>query len=233
MKHPFFCALALFGFASIANAADDSSKPGTWVDPEKALAEHSDFAVQGEYSGEKDGAQVGVQAAAMNAGKFLVSTYQGGLPGADWDRSPVSSQVLELDALADYVDGLSKIDRESPTLGKEAPEGTAVHFNGESNDTIKGKIKDGYLWAGSQTNVPVGDFTMHLEFRLPYKPATLPSNQDRGNSGVYIYNNYECQVLDSFALNLVEEANPFPTKSRNKQWCGSFYKFKLPDTPMT
>ena len=80
--------------------------------------------------------------------------------------------------------------------------------------------------------LPVGDFAMHLEFRLPFKPSRLPSSQDRGNSGIYIYDNYECQVLDSFALDFVEANNPFKTQSRNKQWCGSFYKFKLPDVPM-
>tara|TARA_R110002096_G_scaffold200639_9_gene384692 strand:+ start:3913 stop:4854 length:942 start_codon:yes stop_codon:yes gene_type:complete len=231
MKHPCFFAFALLSLATFANAAD-SSKPGTWVDPETALAEHPAFAIQGEYLGEKDGAKLGVQASAMDGDKFLVSSYQGGLPGADWDRSPVTSQVLEGKAFSAYIEGLTKIERESPTMGKAAPEGAAVYFNGEANDTIKGEVKDGYIWAGSQTTVPVGDFTMHVEFRLPYKPATKPSSQDRGNSGVYIYNNYECQVLDSFALNLVEDANPFSTQSRNKQWCGSFYKFKIPDTPM-
>jgi len=73
---------------------------------------------------------------------------------------------------------------------------------------------------------------MHLEFRLPFKPARAPSNQDRGNSGVYIFNNYECQVLDSFALDFDKENCPFKPQSDSKQWCGCLYKFKLADIHM-
>ncbi len=231
MKHrtlTLFISLAV----PVVGCAADADKKGIWTDPELAAAEHPDFALQGEYAGERDGKKIGVQAAAMDGGKFLVSTYQGGLPGAGWDKSAAVSQLLERGALTEVLGGLERVERESPTLGQEAPDGAKVVFAGESADGVKGEIQDGYLWAGSQTTVPVGDFTAHVEFRLPYKPGTTPSSQDRGNSGVYIFNNYECQVLDSFALNLDEAANPFPTKSRNTQWCGSFYKFKLPDVPM-
>ena len=39
-------------------------------------------------------------------------------------------------------------------------------------------------------------------------------------------------MIDSFALDLIEENNAVELKSKNNQWCGSFYKTKLPDTPM-
>ena len=220
----------LFGCV-VADGA--SKKPGKlWTDPEKAAAEHPDFLIQGEYTGKRDGAVVGVQAADRDNGKFLVSVYQGGLPGDGWDKSKIDAKMLSRDELKKLVKGMKRVERKSPTLGKQAPEGAMVVFDGKANKNVAGKVEKGLIWAGSRTTKPVGSFKMHLEFRSPFKPSRMPSSQDRGNSGVYIYNNYECQVLDSFALDLDEKNNPFKTQSRNKQWCGSFYMFKLPDVPM-
>jgi hypothetical protein len=42
-----------------------------------------------------------------------------------------------------------------------------------------------------------GDFQLHLEFATPAE--VKGSGQGRGNSGVYLANRYEVQVLDSFA----------------------------------
>ena len=199
-----------------------------WTDPEKAAAEHPDFLIQGEYRGEG----VGVQAADIDNGKFLVSVYQGGLPGDGWDKSKIDAKILNRAELKDRVKEMKRVERESPTLGMKYPPGAMVVFDGKANENVKGKVEDGLLWAGSRSTKAIGSFTMHLEFRLPYKPSRLPSSQDRGNSGIYIYNNYECQVLDSFALDFDEKNNPFKTQSRKKQWCGSFYMFKIPDVPM-
>lgn len=215
----------------LVHAAPKKSVP-VWVDPAKAAVEHPDFLIQGEYKGMKDGSMVGVQAAAIDEGKFLVAVYRSGLPGAGWDGSKIDSRILERRELKSLVREMNRVERTSPTMGRKAPQEAMVVFVGEANGNVSGKIEGGLLWAGAKTTKPVGDFIMHLEFRLPFKPGRLPSSQDRGNSGIYIYDNYECQVLDSFALDLDEANNPFPTQSRNKQWCGSFYKFKTPDVPM-
>ncbi|TXL87830.1 family 16 glycoside hydrolase [Streptomyces sp. IB2014 016-6] len=41
------------------------------------------------------------------------------------------------------------------------------------------------------------DFKLHIEFRVPQLPPDV-TGQDRGNSGVYLQERYELQILDSF-----------------------------------
>jgi hypothetical protein len=56
---------------------------------------------------------------------------------------------------------------------------------------------------------------LHLEFYLPLEPRER--GQGRGNSGVFLNDAYEVQILDSFGL--VETAGD----------CGSLYSIKRPD----
>lgn len=57
-----------------------------------------------------------------------------------------------------------------------------------------------------------GDVRLHLEFRVPSTPDPNATEQDRGNSGVYLQGRYEVQVLDSFER---------PLADRND--CGAIY----------
>ena len=41
------------------------------------------------------------------------------------------------------------------------------------------------------------DFKLHVEFRVPLLPDDV-TGQDRGNSGVYLQDRYEVQILDSY-----------------------------------
>ena len=227
MKYVFSLAVLL---PALLIGADKEEVP-TWTDPKKA-AVHTQFATQGEYTGSREGKPVGVQAAALDSGQYHVLTYQGGLPGDGWDGEAIGAALLDEEGLAEVTSGLEKVTRKSPTLGKKAPDGATVIFDGKKSDYIKGEIKDGYLWAGSKTTVPAKDFHLHLEFRLPYKPGRELSSQDRGNSGVYIFDNYEAQVIDTFGLDFNAENNRVAMKSLSTQWCACFYKFKMPDVPM-
>lgn len=231
--NPRMLASISFFFLHASVLAAPKAPVPTWTDPEVAAAEHPDFTIQGEYTSGEGKARIGLQAAALDQGAFHVLEYRGGLPGAGWDGTGIRAELLDRSVLEAKVKGMKKVRRKSPTLGKDAPGGALVIFDGKPTPYIKGRIEDGLLWAGAETTEPVGDFFLHLEFRLPYKPGRNLSSQDRGNSGLYVFNNYEIQILDSFGLDSIKENNAVTTESESAQWCGSFYKFKQPDVAMS
>ena len=206
-----------------------SKESPVWTDPVKAAAENPDFKIQGEYVGEGRAAQV----VALGNGQFQISEYAKGLPGAGWDGSKIGKSVGDAAWVAKQLKGMKRSERAVSTLGAKPPEGALVLFDGTNADAWKnGKIEDGLLMAGTTSKQAFKDFKLHLEFRLPFKPETPLSHQDRGNSGVYIFGRYECQIIDSFGLDYDLSTWGGKNESDNKQWCGSFYKFKTPDVPM-
>jgi hypothetical protein len=70
------------------------------------------------------------------------------------------------------------------------------------------------LAAGTKSKQEFTNFTAHVEFLLPFKP--YGRGQDRANSGVYVQDRYEIQVLDSFGL-----------KGENNE-CGGIYTLAKP-----
>ncbi|MFJ5265150.1 family 16 glycoside hydrolase [Streptomyces sp. NPDC088387] len=50
-----------------------------------------------------------------------------------------------------------------------------------------------------RTKQGFGDYKLHAEFRVPLLPDDV-TGQDRGNSGVYLQERYEIQILDSFGV---------------------------------
>ncbi len=244
MKIPpvsYFASAALTVALSLAAA---TAKPAqrVWTDPETALREDPDFAVQGEYRTEKAGVMIGAQVVALGKGQFDVYFLEGGLPGAGWQ--PGKSRTLLKGASKDgkitFADGegkstatfesgalvlttadgvkheLERVERRSPTLGAKPPEGAVLLFDGTSADHWEnGKMENGHLIAsGCTSKQRFGDYTLHLEFRTPYMPDAR--SQGRGNSGIYHSGRWETQILDSFGLE--GEANE----------CGGIYSVSKP-----
>lgn len=222
----------------------------TVTDPAKADADYAlQGEYVGQFDlGDGVEQQFGMQLIALGGGKFHVVAYIGGLPGAGWDGftkldadAEAKDGVIEImasEGSATLKDGvitvknaegselgsLKKTERTSETLGAVPPEGAVVLFDGKAIDKWVGAklTEEGFLstlgapWA--VTKQKFQDFTLHLEFRTPYMPTA--TGQARGNSGVYLQNRYECQVLDSFGLEGLDNE------------CGGFYQLKSPDVNM-
>jgi len=207
------CGAAVAFSGSPARAAD------TYDTPEAAAAD-PDFAVQGEYVGDKKGIQV----VALGDGKFDVVEYAGGLPGAGWDGKTKSQKQGDAAKVKELTGGLKKDTRKSPTLGMKPPEKAVVLFDG-TEATLKSHWKDGakmtedgLLTQGCTTKDEFQSFQLHIEFRLPFMPKAR--GQGRGNSGYYIQGRYECQMLDSFGLEGLDNE------------CGGIYSISRPDVNM-
>jgi hypothetical protein len=112
---------------------------------------------------------------------------------------------------------MQKVERKSTTLGAKPPENAIVLFDGTSADHFEnGKLVEGELLGATNcsSKEKFGDHTLHIEFRTPFMPAAR--GQGRGNSGVYMQERYELQVLDSFGL------------SGENNECGGIYQIGKP-----
>ncbi len=183
-----------------------------------------DFAVQGEYVGHVGTkAKVGAQVIALGHGRFDAVLYTKGLPGAGWDgkskvrlsgdtkegathlrgknfQGEIKDNVFSGTAENNVKFELKKIERQSPTLGAAPPPGAIVLFDGTNTDAWSvGKIEEGHLLGvPAVTKETFDNFLLHIEFEIPFMPSAR--GQGRGNSGVYLADQYEVQVLDSFGL---------------------------------
>ncbi len=236
-KLAFVCLLAAVpaGLGSNTLAAEPKKPIPTFL---KAEDGGIDFKLQGEYVSN----QLGAQVIALADGKFRVVFFPGGLPGAGWDGKAKIEVDGKLDgakavfagawpcaADGDKLEGkndqgqvisLNKTLRKSPTLGAKPPEGAVVLFDGTNTDGWNGGklVEDNLLNMGVTSKKAFTSFTLHLEFRTPFMPAAR--GQGRGNSGVYLQNRYEVQVLDSFGL-----------KPQDNE-CGGIYKTAVPSVNM-
>jgi hypothetical protein len=213
-----------------------------FIDPKAAAAVPS-FSIQGEYL--KDGE--GLQLAALGADSFLVNRMKGGLPEQGWDGK--TNEISKLDAAAakKRVEGYTRVTRESPTQGSKPPADAIVLFDGSNLEQwdkeakLDPKAADKILCEGTRTKRTFSDFTLHVEFMLPYKPDDALGGQGRGNSGIYIFDRYEVQILDTFGLHYYEnthseadwkkafqaDTGAAPTSDRT-QWCAAMYHEKTP-----
>lgn len=133
----------------------------------------------------------------------------------------IENGVLSIRAGSDRdLGSLKKVQRKSPTLGKPAPEGAVVLFDGSGTQHFRNaRMTDTGLLMQGTTSIPTfQDFTLHLEFQLSYMPHAR--GQGRSNSGSYMQGRYEVQILDSFGL------------SGEHNECGGIYSVAAPRVNM-
>jgi Domain of Unknown Function (DUF1080) len=109
------------------------------------------------------------------------------------------------DAQQEYKSGIVWEEPKVVTPGKhtEPPSDAIVLFDGKDLSKWDGGdkwiIKDGYAIAakaGINSKDSFGDCQLHLEFASP--EVVKGKGQGRGNSGVYMMQKYEIQILDSY-----------------------------------
>lgn len=234
------CLLLARAYAAPGEAFTDPAKAG----PDFAV--QGEYQGELKMPDAPEALKVGAQVVALGDGKFNGVFFFGGLPGDGWERGgpqldapgetgddgkvtfngDAGSAVVAdgtmtiLDAGGAELAKLKKVERKSPTLGAKPPAGAKVLFDGTNVDAWKnGKLVDGdLLGVGTVGKDEFGDFTAHVEFRTPYMPKSR--GQGRGNSGVYLQNRYEVQVLDSFGL-----------EGKDNE-CGGIYSIKEPAVNM-
>ncbi len=250
MKALAIITTTTFSLGILAIGAPD--KKGAYATAKDAQ-EDPDFALQGEFEGsytQSEGtvSKVGIQVIALGNGKFRAVGFEGGLPGAGWDKGKRSQSeankvvdgsvtfteeegkatgVLKGDSFTIKSPGgkslgtLKRMNRKSPTLGMKPPKGAIELFNGESLEHWKKgarKTNDGLLMEG--VNSTRNDFK-NFTLHIEFKLPYMPKarGQGRANSGMYLLGT-ETQMLDSFGL------------SGESNECGGLYKWKRPDQNM-
>jgi hypothetical protein len=179
---------------------------------------------------DRSGAEMdfGAQMVALGDGAFRAVFFPGGLPGDGWTGmerfeseglAGAGGAVINGGRYNGSINGdsliggdttrgtfvLIKRNRVSPTMGLAPPAQAAILFDGGSvAEWSNAKRNDlGYfepLNREAVTRKKFSDFSLHMEFRLPFKPFYV--GQVRANSGVrfmdetYLFT--EIQILDSF-----------------------------------
>ena len=226
--------------------AENNAKGPAFTEPPKG---DKDFALMGEFLGEitpVDGEKepLGLQLRSLGDGSFDAQSFLGGLPGQDkhkpeafrmigqrsddfvvlsggpWVMIVEKDHCLLVDRKGNKIGKLNRLQRSSPSMGALPPEDAIVLFDGKNVDQFSNAqmTKDGLLMQGADLKPMFQDFNLHVEFRIPYMPKA--EGQSRGNSGLYLQSRYECQVLDSFGLDRLQNG------------LGSLYRFKKPDVNM-
>ena len=153
----------------------------------------------------------------LQDGKLVVTGERMDIPRKGDERNIVFNDEQKATKLVAFKEGdkiildfkgqseLQRVERKSETLGMKAPEGAIVLFDGSNTDAFASDVhlsdaQENAIWSETLLKPFEKDrpFTLHLEFMLSFMPNA--QGQARSNSGVYLQEEYECQVLDSFGL---------------------------------
>ncbi|MDX3064984.1 MULTISPECIES: family 16 glycoside hydrolase [Streptomyces] len=102
--------------------------------------------------------------------------------------------------------------------GSTASQGQWQHTDGRRVEWPQAAEQSMEVCCGDiRTKDAYQDFKLHLEFRVPLLPDDV-TGQDRGNSGVYLQDRYELQILDSYGDTTLDTND-----------AGAIYQKKAPD----
>lgn len=137
---------------------------------------------------------------------------------------PLLLLLLTLTAMADTA-GITKgiIDFKRPADAQQLVGPKGYTLVPESDAKCQWVFADGVLtasphWDSVITPDAYQDFRMHLEFNVNNVPNVDP--EKNGNSGVYIQQRYEVQILNSHGIAKADYKSSY---------CGSLYRQKMPD----
>ncbi len=148
----------------------------------------------------------------VDGGRVVVAGASG---GHDWDGE-VAGKALRISKHGyGGVFELKQIMKKSPTEGLKPPADAIVLLASEPGRKPSLDQWEGAGWTATEDGIlhknlgegPRGDIRtkrefrnvrLHAEFRIPYEPDKR--EQGRGNSGVFLADRYEVQVLDSYGL---------------------------------
>ena len=159
-------------------------------------------------------------------------TFSGKSDAGDWAATYANGKITGTVGKDSKVE-MKRVVRVSPTMGAKPPAGAVVLIDGKNfSEVVVKPGKDGKVpeWkVADDGGVLVakggitskrsfgGSFKLHVEFKSPLRPDAR--GQGRGNSGCFMPNGDEVQVLDSFGM------TTYPGGG-----CGGIYKYKDPDT---
>jgi hypothetical protein len=140
--------------------------------------------------------------------------------GADWHLGDMSQQGCTVWETPLQIISATE-PKAWPSPDQLLPQGWALGKERRRADVVTGIAEDGSLQVpkggmNSKRSFQ-GNFDLHVEFFLPLMPAA--HGQGRANSGVYLPNGQEIQVLDSFGETTYTGGG-----------CGGMYAYKDPDT---
>ena len=231
-------------------ACSAAARPKEVIDPAEAAADpdfavQGEYVGTGAWPGSEKQEKIAAQVIARGEGKFEICLLRGGLPGEGWKRGgdrirlegardgnlttlkgpdglagKIAAGKLTLSAGGKQTISLERTERKSPTLEAKPPKGAVILFDGTTADNFDhGQLTQfKTLMSGTTSKAGFASYTLHLEFRLSWMPTAR--GQARSNSGVYMHDCYEVQVLDSFGL-----------EGRHNE-CGGLYIKKDPDVNM-
>ena len=126
---------------------------------------------------------------------------------------PIALLFAALFAVASFADEMPK----NATVLFDGKDLSKWQYKKDGSEAKWKLVDDGAMEVGGGdiiTKDKYQDFTLHVEFMTPSMPDK--KGQARGNSGIYIQDRYEVQVLDSYGLQSKDDD------------CGSIYKQKAP-----